>query len=33
LQPGSTTLTFEYKRSWETKVLHTKSFQLRVQPA
>ena len=33
LKPGSTTLTFEYKRSWETTVLHTKSFRLRVQPA
>lgn len=33
LQPGSTTLTFKYKRPWETEVLDTKSFRLRVEPA
>jgi inhibitor of cysteine peptidase len=33
LKPGSTTLSFEYKRPWETEVLDKKSFSLRVQPA
>ena len=31
LQSGSTTLTFTYKRGWETEVLDTKRFQLRVK--
>ncbi len=31
LQSGSTTLTFKYKRPWETEVLDTKRFQLRVR--
>ena len=33
LQPGSTTLTFKYKQPWESEVLETKSFRLRVEPA
>ncbi|MGZ5437409.1 MAG: protease inhibitor I42 family protein [Pyrinomonadaceae bacterium] len=32
LKPGSTALTFTYKRPWETEVLDTKTFRLDVQP-
>ena len=32
LEPGSTTLTFKYKQPWETEVLDTKSFRLRIKP-
>ena len=32
-QPGSTTLTFNYKRPWESEVQETKSFRLRVEPS
>ena len=32
LEPGSTKLTFKYKRPWETEVLDTKTFELQVKP-
>jgi inhibitor of cysteine peptidase len=33
LEPGSTTLTFKHKRSWESEVLDTKTFRLQIKPA
>jgi len=33
LKPGLTTLTFKYKRSWETEVLDTKTFRLDIKSA
>ena len=33
LKRGSTTLTFKYKRPWETEVLDTKNFRLQIKPS
>ena len=33
LEPGSTEMIFKYKRPWETEVLETKTFRLRIKPA
>ena len=33
IEPGSTTLTFKHKRSWESEVLDTKTFRLHIKPA